>query len=217
MPLGASITYGLLSSTGNGYREPLRSQLVSAGNPVNMVGSRQHGSMVDNDVEGWSGFVVDQIAAKAVKSLPRFKPNVVLVNAGTNDAAQSRNVSFVGSRMESMLADIWDLSPRAAVVLSTLLVNKNTTTEANVKSINLQYQLLAQTLRQDGKHIVLVDMHGDDGPMLEDLADGTHPTDTGYKKMANIWYRGLVELADQGWLQRAEDVDPEIPDDGGVS
>lgn len=48
LPLGASITQGVDSSTGNGYRKPLRDKLRSQGWLVNMVGSKRDGSMVDN-------------------------------------------------------------------------------------------------------------------------------------------------------------------------
>lgn len=48
LPLGASITQGVGSSTGNGYRKPLRDKLRSEGWLVNMVGTKQDGNMVDN-------------------------------------------------------------------------------------------------------------------------------------------------------------------------
>jgi hypothetical protein len=48
LPLGASITQGVDSSTGNGYRKPLRDKLRSEGWLVNMVGTKQDGNMVDN-------------------------------------------------------------------------------------------------------------------------------------------------------------------------
>lgn len=48
LPLGASITWGYLSSTGNGYRKPLRDKLRFEGWEVNMVGSKSNGDMVDN-------------------------------------------------------------------------------------------------------------------------------------------------------------------------
>ena len=47
MPLGASITQGIASSDGNGYREWLRSQLRYEGWKVNMVGSKMDGTMAD--------------------------------------------------------------------------------------------------------------------------------------------------------------------------
>ena len=47
MPLGASITQGITSSDGNGYRKWLRSQLRWKGWRVNMVGSKMDGNMAD--------------------------------------------------------------------------------------------------------------------------------------------------------------------------
>lgn len=55
MPLGASITHGVGSSDGNGYRNALRTKLVSQGNLVNMVGSNPNGTMKDNENEGLFG------------------------------------------------------------------------------------------------------------------------------------------------------------------
>lgn len=55
MPLGASITQGLQSTDGNGYRKWLRSQLRFKGWKVNMVGSKQDGNMADKDNEGHPG------------------------------------------------------------------------------------------------------------------------------------------------------------------
>ncbi|KAK1752312.1 family 3 putative carbohydrate esterase [Echria macrotheca] len=213
MPLGASITYGQASSDGNGYRGSLRDQLTSAGNVVNMVGSRQHGTMKDNDVEGWPGFRIDQVQAKARDSVPKFKPNVFLINVGTNDALQNRNVSTAGERMEALIGDLYSMSPRATIVLSTLIVNKNPQVERSVQAINTQLVALVPKLRQAGRRIILVDMHADNGPLLEDLADETHPNDVGYRKMANIWYAGLNSVGNLGWLQAAEPV-AGLPDNG---
>lgn len=48
MPLGASITQGYGSVDNNGYRKWLRQQLRFKGYKVNMVGSKQDGTMKDN-------------------------------------------------------------------------------------------------------------------------------------------------------------------------
>ncbi|KAK3935567.1 carbohydrate esterase [Diplogelasinospora grovesii] len=214
MPLGASITWGMLSTDGNGYRNDLRTQLTAAGNLVNMVGNVHHGTMKDNDNEGWPGYRIDQVHAKATGSVPKWKPNVILLNAGTNDAGQNRNISAAGDRMEQLLTDLYSMSPRACIVLSTLLVNKKALTEANVLLINSQFRAVADKLRRAGRRLILVDMHGDDGPQILDMADDTHPNDEGYRKMANIWYAGLVQASNAGCLQRAETV-PDVPDNGG--
>jgi len=214
MPLGASITYGQGSSDGNGYRGPLRDQLVGAGNIVNMVGSRPHGVMVDSEVEGWPGFRIEQVHEKAREAVPRYKPNVILVNVGTNDAVQNRNVSAAGERMEAMITDLFNMSPRAVVILSTLLVNKNPANERNVLAINQQFGALVPRLSDQGRRIILVDMHAaDSGPLLQDLVDETHPGDVGYAKMAGTWLWGLSQVNNLGWLQRPEPI-PGLPDSG---
>jgi lysophospholipase L1-like esterase len=221
MPLGASITYGMGSSDNNGYRAELRSMLLSTTTnlphavSVNMVGSRRNGAMIDNDVEGWSGYRIDQVHAVAKASVPAWKPNLVLVNAGTNDAAQNHDVPHAGERMEQMLADVWALSPRATVLLSTLLLNTNEDTERNVVEINEQYAKLVEKLREEGRRIVLVDMHGPEGPLAEDLPDNTHPSNEGYRKMARLWYKGIEEASNMGFIQPPEAVDG-LPDDGEV-
>jgi hypothetical protein len=48
LPLGASIVFGLLSSSGNGFRKPLRDQLRFEGWEVNMVGTKANDDMTDN-------------------------------------------------------------------------------------------------------------------------------------------------------------------------
>jgi len=47
LPLGASIVQGVESSDRNGFRKLLRNQLRWKGWPVNMVGSKQDGTMAD--------------------------------------------------------------------------------------------------------------------------------------------------------------------------
>jgi len=60
MVLGASIMYGSGSTDQNGCRQGLRTQLRQHGYQVNMVGSRQAGTMIDNDVEGWPGYRINR-------------------------------------------------------------------------------------------------------------------------------------------------------------
>lgn len=215
MPLGASITYGQASSDGNGYREALRSQLVEGGNAVNMVGSRQHGTMHDNNVEGWPGAVIETVHSKAQTSVPQYKPNVVLINAGTNDCLGNLNMTGVGDRMQSLIDEVWNLSPKATVVLSSLLVNKGPAAERNVLDANAQFAAVATKLQAQGRHVVFVDMHTTDGPLASDLVDSTHPNDAGYRKMAAIWYAGLVEASNAGWIVPADPV-PGLKDDGSI-
>ena len=84
LPLGASITWGAGSDDGNGYRYGLRGALVKDGYTVNMIGSVNHGTMADNQVEGWPGAIISDIIQKVELSLPS-RPNVVIIQVGCND------------------------------------------------------------------------------------------------------------------------------------
>ena len=85
MPLGGSVTRGVGSFDGNGYRNSLLQMLLLHGLNVRMVGSRKDGSMPNNEHESWRGLRIDEIERKARKSVERLSPNFFLVNAGSND------------------------------------------------------------------------------------------------------------------------------------
>ncbi|KAF6835673.1 gdsl-like lipase acylhydrolase [Colletotrichum plurivorum] len=201
MPLGASITHGDKSSDGNGYREKLRNALIADGNPVDMVGNNPSGNMEDNENEGWSGFRIDEVLGKAKISIPETLPNLVLINAGTNDCGQNFDTANASARMLEMLEYIWETSRRASIVLSTLLPNGNEKSEACVLQVNEQFKKLVEEQQAKSEKVVLVDMHSDRGPLLSDLVDGVHPNDEGYAKMATLWFEGIQDAASRGWLE----------------
>ncbi|KAH8895826.1 carbohydrate esterase family 3 protein [Thozetella sp. PMI_491] len=215
MPLGASITFGQASTDGNGYRGSLRDQLVSGGNAVNMVGTRQHGTMRDNDVEGWPGFIIDSVHAKAQIAVPLSKPNVILINAGTNDCLGNINITGASDRMERMVLDLYSMSPQATVILSSLIINTNATVDSRVLVVNAEYKALVEKLQAQNRRIVYAEMHGTDGPGMDDMHDQTHPNDNGYRMMANIWYKGLVTASNNGYIVAAEPV-AGLQDDGAI-
>ena len=63
MPLGDSITYGVGSSTGGGYRLPLWNELRARGFPIEFVGSVHTGpASFDRQNEGHPGWKINQIS-----------------------------------------------------------------------------------------------------------------------------------------------------------
>jgi lysophospholipase L1-like esterase len=118
MPLGDSITWGVGSSTGNGYRAPLWNRLAADGHPLDFVGTGRAGSMSDPDNEGHSGYRIDQIAALADASLTRYRPNVVTLHIGTNDLNGSYQPSTAADRLRSLVNQVTAAAPDATVLVA---------------------------------------------------------------------------------------------------
>ncbi|KAJ5147506.1 hypothetical protein N7526_000858 [Penicillium atrosanguineum] len=200
MPLGASITLGYKSTDGNGYREHIRQQLRYEGWEVDMVGSKENGTMYNNHHEGHIGFRIDQIAEVVDKTIPK-QPNLILINAGTNDAIQKYNVYSAGTRMNSLMTKLFNEIDGTTIILSTLLPNKKE--PKLVKAINEQYRTLAAFWRAKNGRVVLADM---DSFIKEDqLVDGIHPDDYGYKEMASVWWAAIQVAIAENLLQEASD------------
>lgn len=205
MPLGASITWGYKSTHGNGYRNFLFGQLRDAGIEVDFVGSQTSGDMLDPENEGFPGKRIEEVNAEAEKDVPQYLPNIYLINAGTNDCVQDFDVDNAGVRMKDMLNYLWSVTPDATIILSTLVNNLEDAVEERVsQNFNPQIQGLVSDLAENqGKKIILAEMHGDDGPNKDEMSDDTHPSDGGYEKMANIWFREIQEAYSKGFIVEA--------------
>lgn len=199
MPLGASIVYGQTSPDGNGFRYGLRNQLIYNGNPVNMIGSVHTGTMADGDCEGWPGFVITQVAAKAESSI-KSQPNLILLHVGTNDCVQGIDIQNSGARLGSLIDRLFSAIPGVTIIASTLLPNSNANTQANVKIFNSQIPGIVASRQAAGKKITYVDFSSSYFGLPDIGADGTHPTTEGYMKMAEVWYQGIQAASVQGWL-----------------
>ncbi|KAK0643781.1 GDSL-like Lipase/Acylhydrolase [Cercophora newfieldiana] len=198
LPVGASVTFGVGSTTGNSYRKDLRDTLTAAGHQVNFVGRNRNGNFADNNVEATSGFVISQISASARAAAPMFLPNLVLIEAGTNNCNSGALVQDAGANVTSLVEDLFKLSPGVTIVIATLMANKVAAQDACRVDVNTQYQDVATALEAQGRKIVLVDMRSAEGPTTEDLADSRHPNDRGYVKMAAVWNKGIEVALSKG-------------------
>ncbi|KAL3448395.1 SGNH hydrolase-type esterase domain-containing protein [Aspergillus insuetus] len=202
MPLGASITVGYQSSDGNGYRKPLREQLRYAGWEVDMVGSLTNGTMKDNQNEGHFGDTIEQIADAASRSVD-MQPNVILINAGTNDALQNSAIRGADDRIDTMITSLFTAIPNTTIILSTLI--PNTHAQRVVQRISAEYRNVAARRRAAGDRVVLAEMSYFVGS--EYLVDGTHPDDDGYRAMAAVWWASIEEAEREGFLVRPNEVE----------
>lgn len=210
MFLGASVTRGAMSIGNLGYRSPLRDQLAALGNPINTVGTQRVGAFIDNDVEAYPGARIDQIHVHAQKSVPGTKPNLFILHVGTNDCLQKHDTAHAGARLRDLVTYLLRASPRATVVLSSLLTNTVRGKEACIVEVNAQIRRLASALQREGKPVVLAEMHYEQGvpdrPVPADIsADGTHPFDRGYGLMAAVFFDAVVEADRRGFLRAPEE------------
>ncbi|KAI1764459.1 hypothetical protein GGR53DRAFT_493744 [Hypoxylon sp. FL1150] len=196
MALGASIVKGETSPGYLGFRKPMRDELVGLGYAVNMVGSVRLGDFTDNDVEAYGGKKIKEMQEYATKIVPQTLPNVFVINLGTNNLLQNKDVDKVGEQMET---------------------NKVGDLEATVLDMNQQYRDIMKNLEADGKPVVLAEMHpsegGTDTPTVNEIGpDGSHPTVKGYEMMASIFVKAIQSAGSKGFLQQP--VDNGIPADG---
>ncbi|KAK4224248.1 CE3 protein [Podospora fimiseda] len=194
MPLGASITQGVGSTDNNGYRKLLRQQLRFKGWKVNMVGSKKNGGMADNDNQGHPGFVITEVHAEFTKS-KALMPNLVLINAGTNDCAKRINTNQAGQRLSVLIDDIFSSIPGVTVVVSTLAPHRQNPSCA--ASVSQQYRDLVTSNKYRDSRIGLADLHSALNVEQHLTADGIHPNNEGYRVFASVWWDAISKLEDR--------------------
>lgn len=153
--------------------------------------------MADNDNEGHNGATISQIASFAKASLPE-RPNVVLLHAGTNDLNEAIDPVNAPSRLGSLIDEIVAACPDAAVLVAQIIPSSNSNTEARIITYNDAIPEVIAQRADAGNHVMLVDMSA--ALTTGDLFDSLHPNDGGYKKMADVWYRGLQLANGAGWI-----------------
>jgi lysophospholipase L1-like esterase len=183
MPLGDSITAGVGSSTGSGYRQVLRGELAANGLTVDFVGSQRRGPGPDADHEGHPGWRTDQLIDGLRPWLAAARPDVVLLDIGTNDLLRNVHPDSAPVRTANLIDRITRQLPNVRVVVAKLLVVGRDA--ARFQRFNAA---LAAVVAARGPRVTMVDMSR---VPAADTGDGVHPTDLGYRQMAYQWYQAL--------------------------
>ena len=197
MPLGSSSTAGDGSSTGNGYRDYLRTKAFKAGRPDDLVGSNVAGTMSDRDNEGWPGFEIDLIAGKAKCAVRTYQPNVITVLAGANDV--NNNHDGAPARLEALIRQV--ISDDAGVTvlvggIQPLITSPAATLRA--ATYNTAQRDLVSKLAAEGLKVGWAPNDVTTGDIRED--DKIHPGDRGYEKIATGYATALATARDKLWL-----------------
>ncbi|MFE9661088.1 GDSL-type esterase/lipase family protein, partial [Streptomyces sp. NPDC005955] len=211
MPLGDSITQGVGSSAGNGYRAELRNLLNRHATTVDFVGSLRHGTHADAEHEGHSGFRIDQIAAGIGPWLLAARPNVVTLHLGSNDINRDYHVAGAPARLAELIDQIVTAAPDVTVLVAPIVPNSRAGAQPRVDAFNRALPQLVHERQTKGHKVRLVDFGALNNA---DLADGLHPNDSGYQKMAEAFYAGLTGAAQENLITENVPVHPVPPTSG---
>ncbi len=202
LPLGDSITEGAKAELG-GYRWPLFNLMVDAGYVFQFVGSLRTGSPADMPQpwhEGHGGFQVEsedggaQLEGAVVEAaLSNYRPEVILLLAGTNDLywPDTADPDKTSAEYGRLLAQIFNLSPDAGVIASPVPWKLNVPS-AQVAAFNDHIHAVVDGFCDAGYRVAWVAGMTDAvdaGP--ENLTDGIHPSQPAYERMAEQWFKVL--------------------------
>ncbi|KAJ2966246.1 hypothetical protein NUW58_g10708 [Xylaria curta] len=108
--------------------------------------------------------------------------------------------------MRALVDYLFEASPRATIVMSTIITSPWDNVEDCVKSANAQIRQVAMDLIREGKPVVMAEMHHDQGlPNRVEKKhigkDNMHPIDAGYFLMGDIFIDSILDAEEQGWLR----------------
>ncbi|KAI1817675.1 hypothetical protein GGS20DRAFT_531409 [Poronia punctata] len=206
MFIGASMTLG--DPPQGAYRKQLQEWMISLGNKVNSVGVRRFGQFKDNDVQAYPATPIKNLHKKSLKAIPEMQPNLIIVNAGSSDCFQEKHgwgSAHGYDHTRDLLEFIFEATPDAAVIVSTLVPSTNPDYERCIKSMNAQIRQVALDLSREGYHVLLSEQHYDQGMsnrVTENFIkpDKMHPTFQGWEMMGEIYKLDILELDKRGWI-----------------
>jgi lysophospholipase L1-like esterase len=197
MPLGDSITAGVGSANYNGYRKPLYVNLINDGYNIDFVGSQTNGDFADRDHEGHEGWHAEGgidggILPNVYNWLTANPADIVLLHIGTNDITTGGQDP---NEVIGILDEIDRFSENTKVILA-LIINRQTYSPETTQ-FNNEVNDMASSRIAAGDDIVIVDMENALN-YSTDMSDNLHPNESGYAKMANVWYEAITGCLKDG-------------------
>ena len=148
------------------------------------------------------------------KKIEKRQPDVFTLMIGTNDILSNYEIDTMGERLEVVVDLAFEKLPEGAkMYLATIpdmdadakipnadsdydtYIDQDTFTaeymDECVANYNEQVKALVEKKQNEGKNIELADVHA--VLTKEDLYDGVHPNEEGYKKLADFWYDIVVK------------------------
>lgn len=189
LPIGTSITYGIGSSDGNGYRKVLFEKLLSQGWKVKMLGSQQNGNFTQPWCEAYPGKVISFFYDSVISRSTQLKPDFILLEVGVNDMSYPVDPEHAILRMSNLVDKLTSTFPSANLVVGTVPpIWTNRTLDFNKDLAGLVNVKQAQGLK-----VYLCDLF-QQGIGINEVPDAVHPNDAGFIKMANAWADAILSI-----------------------
>jgi lysophospholipase L1-like esterase/fibronectin type 3 domain-containing protein len=194
MPLGDSITRGVGSTWGEGYRLPLVQGMVVGRYASDLVGVVENGPpwLFDRNHEGYSGAYIENITSVVANELNSYRPDYVLLMIGTNDVWNNYQLDTAPDRLSTLIDLITNTRPSASLVVASITPFQDPVLDSFARTYNDAIPPIVEAKAAAGKHVSFLDMYS--ALTVSDLKDGVHPNDAGYRKMAAAWTAKVAAL-----------------------
>lgn len=214
--LGNSITNG--TDKYNSYRRELWKMLHAGGYNFDFIGSWDKNSMggevpdpdFDMDHEGHSGWTFadffhppswDSVRGNIHRWLGLYKPDIVLLELGTNDVFQCRPVNdmlkdlqqlihILRSRNHNVKIFVAQIPPLGKQWAAQKLCGNNRSYDEAIVTLNTEIASFCSSQTKKESPVISVDQYTGVNPALE-MYDDIHPNNVGEKKMAERWFRAI--------------------------
>jgi hypothetical protein len=132
----------------------------------------------------------------------KYQPNIIVINAGTNDCLQSYDLANFHTRYDSLLDSLYAAVPDVTIIVSTVLPGTADGIPQNRDYVNSQIRNLVNDRQTQGQKIVLVDVDIPAGFFTTQylISDGIHPTDEGHLRLAAFYLQGIEEAMSMGYI-----------------
>lgn len=196
MPLGASITKGV--PIPGGYRSPLYHLLTNASYTVDYLGTQRGSTLAplpDVDHEGHIGYRLDHIDAGFTAWADQVAdPDIIVLLVGANDFAQNQDLAHITNRLDHLISRITQYRPQAKLIVCNLFLRTDyPDINRRVRSAyNPFVPGIVGAHAARGEQVWFLDLQ--DALGAEDLADGLHPNQIGYNKVAAHAFQLITNL-----------------------
>ncbi|MEB3828332.1 Calx-beta domain-containing protein [Phormidium sp. CCY1219] len=214
LPLGDSNTRGKPNQENYaGYRTHLWNRLVTGdGFNMDFVGSAHSGpDGMDKDHEGRGGFTIDELTDNSSNFKGYNKPgapdyttiedtlsdnpaDLILLMAGTNDINRGDDVNVAIAELNVLVDRIVTHSPDARVLVGSILPN-TADSDREARTAEFSGRIFNEVISPKinaGKKVSFVDIYNAPLETADFNSDGYHLVDSGYEKIAQVWYEEIV-------------------------